>query len=143
MVRELIKAGHVVGNHTYTHVHGRSLARKDFGQEIDQNKADLEALSGAKVRSFSQPYGSSRDLTRELARHLEDSGHEAVFLSESVANPRGADRFHLDRISTRADSDDTLFFEIEVLPRLRAARNRLFGFALRATLEASGNGMSS
>ena len=90
---------------------------------MDRNKAELEALSGTKVRSFSLPYGSSTDLTRDLAEHLERSGHKAVFLSESVANPRGADPFHLDRVSTRAESDDTFFFEIEVLPRLRAVRN--------------------
>ena len=114
-----------IGNHTYTHVHGRSLSRDDFGPEVDRNKAELEALSGTKVRSFSQPYGSSKDLTRDLAEYLERSGHKAVFLSESVANPRGADPFHLDRVSTRAESDDTFFFEIEVLPRLRAIRNRL------------------
>jgi peptidoglycan/xylan/chitin deacetylase (PgdA/CDA1 family) len=115
-----------IGNHTYTHVHCRSLSREEFGQEVDKNRTDLEAVSGTKVRSFSQPYGSSTDLTRDLAEHLERSGHQAVFLSESVANPRGADPFRLDRVSTRAESDDTFFFEIEVLPRLRAVRNRLF-----------------
>jgi peptidoglycan/xylan/chitin deacetylase (PgdA/CDA1 family) len=131
-----------VGNHTYTHVHCRSLSREEFGSQIDRNKAELEALLGTKVRSFSQPYGSSTDLTRDLAEHLERSGHKAVFLSESVANPRGADPLHLDRVSTRADSDDTLFLEIEVLPRLRTARNRLFGLAHRDPHQASGNGMS-
>jgi hypothetical protein len=115
-----------IGNHTYNHVHCRSLSEEEFGREVDRNKAELEAVSRTKVRSFSQPYGSSTDLTRDLAEHLERSGHKAVFLSESVANPQGADPFHLDRVSTRAESDDTFFFEIEVLPRLRAVRNRLF-----------------
>ena len=114
-----------IGNHTYTHVHGRSLSRDDFGAEVDRNKAELESRSGTKVRSFSQPYGSSADVSRDLAEHLERSGHKAVFFSESVANCRGAESSHLDRISTCAESDDTLFFEIEVLPRLRAVRNRL------------------
>jgi lipid II:glycine glycyltransferase (peptidoglycan interpeptide bridge formation enzyme)/peptidoglycan/xylan/chitin deacetylase (PgdA/CDA1 family) len=130
-LRSLASFNFEIGNHTYTHVHCRSLSREEFGPQVDRNKAELEAVSGTKVRSFSQPYGSSTDLTSDLAEHLERSGHKAVFLSESVANPRGADPFHLDRVSTRAESDDTLFFEIEVLPRLRAVRNRLFGFAHR------------
>jgi hypothetical protein len=46
-------------------------------------------------------------------------------LSESVANPRRPDLFHLDRISTCAESDASLFFEIEMMPRLRVLRNRL------------------
>ena len=115
-----------IGNHTYTHVHGRSLSRQDFGLQVDRNKSELEVASRTKVRSFSQPYGSSKDLTPDLAEHLQRSGHEAVFLSESVANPRGADPFHLDRVSSQAESDGTFFFEIEVLPRLRAVRNRHF-----------------
>ena len=125
-LRDIAALNFEIGNHTYTHVHGRSLSRQDFGPQVDRNKAELEAASGTKVRSFSQPYGSSKDLTRDLAEHLQRTGHEAVFLSESVANPRGADPFHLDRVSSRAESDDTFFFEIEILPRLRALRNRLF-----------------
>ena len=125
-LHELASFDFEIGNHTYTHVHCRSLSPEEFGSQVDRNKAELEALSGTKVRAFSQPYGSSKDLTRDLAEHLERSGHKAVFLSESVANSRGADPFHLDRVSTRAESDDTLFFEIEVLPRLRAVRNQVF-----------------
>ncbi|MGH9403386.1 MAG: polysaccharide deacetylase family protein [Terriglobia bacterium] len=115
-----------VGNHTYTHVRCRTLTPETFTQEIDRNKAELETLTGRKVRSFSVPYGSSADLTSDLVKHLKHSGHDAVFLSESVANHQGADRLHLDRVSTRAGGDNTLFFEIEILPRLRAMRNRLF-----------------
>jgi peptidoglycan/xylan/chitin deacetylase (PgdA/CDA1 family) len=115
-----------IGNHTYTHAHCRSFSQQDFVAEVDRNKAELEALSGTKIRSFSQPYGSSKDLTPELSEHLKHSGHKAVFLSESVANPRRPDLLHLDRVSTCAENDGTLFFEIEVLPRLRAIRNRLF-----------------
>jgi peptidoglycan/xylan/chitin deacetylase (PgdA/CDA1 family) len=115
-----------IGNHTYTHVHCRGLAQSEFAQEIDRNKSELETASGVKVRSFSQPYGSSKDLTCELASHLENSGHEAIFLSESVANPEGFDRLRLNRVNTRTDSDDWLFFDLEVLPRVRLTRNRLF-----------------
>lgn len=115
-----------VGNHTYTHTHCRSFSQRDFVSEIDRNKEELEAVMGTKIRSFSQPYGSSKDLTPELAGHLERSGHQAVFLSESVANSRRPDLPHFDRVSTCAAGEDKLFFEIEVLPRLRAIRNRFF-----------------
>jgi peptidoglycan/xylan/chitin deacetylase (PgdA/CDA1 family) len=120
---ELASSNFEIGDHTYTHVRCRFLTAEDFGDEVDRNKAELEILTGKKVRSFSVPYGSSADLTSDLLRHLELSGHQAVFLSESVANPRGINRFHLDRVSIHAKTDDTLFFEIEVLPRLRAIRN--------------------
>jgi peptidoglycan/xylan/chitin deacetylase (PgdA/CDA1 family) len=125
-VCELAASGFEIGNHTYTHVRCRSLTAADFGQEIERNKAELEALSGKQVRSFSLPYGSSADLSSDLLRKLQLSGHEAVFLSESVANPRGTDWFRFDRVSIHANKDNALFFEIEVFPRLRAVRNRLF-----------------
>lgn len=124
-VSTLASFGCEIGNHTYSHVHCRSLTERDFDQEIHRNKTELEVRSGMKVRAFSLPYGSSVDLTDDVATHLQRSGHQAVFFSESVANPPGADTFHLDRVGSRAASDDFFFFEIEVLPRLRAMRNRL------------------
>jgi peptidoglycan/xylan/chitin deacetylase (PgdA/CDA1 family) len=122
-LRDLASFDFEIGNHTYSHVHCRSLSREEFTRELDRNKVELEAISGTNVRSFSQPYGSSADVTQDLLEHLEQLGHKAVFLSESVANPRCADRFHLDRVSTRAESDHNIFLEVEVLPRLRAVRN--------------------
>ena len=124
-LRALAAFNFEIGNHTYSHVHCRHLSQEDLVQEVDRNKAELEAGSGSKVRSFSQPYGSSKDLTPELLRQLEHAGHEVVFLSESVANPRSADLFHLDRVSSCAESDDTFFTELEIFPRLRAVRNQL------------------
>ena len=125
-VCELASSGFDIGNHTYTHVRCRSLTTEDLAEEVDRNKAELEGVSGKKVRSFSVPYGSPDDLTSDLVEHLKLSGHEVAFLSENAANFRGADQFHFDRVSAYADNDGTLFFQIEVLPRLRATRNRFF-----------------
>jgi peptidoglycan/xylan/chitin deacetylase (PgdA/CDA1 family) len=124
-LRDLASFNFEIGNHTYTHVHGRSLSQDDLREQVDRNKNELESISGTSVRSYSQPYGSSLDVTRELAEHLAYSGHQAVFLSESVANRRGAPPFALNRVSARAESDAAFFFELEVLPRLRSIRNRL------------------
>ncbi len=116
-----------IGNHTYSHVHCRSLTPETCFQEIDRNKGELEALCGRRVRSFSTPYGSSEDLTSTVAKHLQLSGHEAVFLSGSVANRGDAKASQLDRVSIHGESEEALFSQIEVLPRLRAMRNGLFG----------------
>jgi peptidoglycan/xylan/chitin deacetylase (PgdA/CDA1 family) len=113
-----------IGDHTYTHVNCRVLT-DDFAEEIDQNRAILELVSGKKVRSFSVPYGSSSDLTGSLLSHLQKSGYEAIFLAEGRANSVHTDQFRLNRISINTGSDSALFSEIEVLPRLRAIRNVL------------------
>lgn len=126
-VRNLASLDFEIGSHTYTHVRCRVLEPRTFRHEIDRNQMELEGLSGMRVRSFSVPYGSAVDLTEGLRSHLLDSGHKAAFLSQSVANKRGAGPFPLDRVSPRAHSEGAFFSEMEVLPRLRAIRNILAG----------------
>jgi|GEM_PF-1947878 len=128
-LRELGSSNFEIGNHTYTHVNCRSLSGSDFDEEIARNKTVLEDISGRAVRSFSVPYGSSADLTPELSSHLQSTGHQAIFLAESVANSKGADLFQLDRVSVKGRSDAERFSEIEILPRLRMLRNSLSGVA--------------
>ena len=105
----------------------RSLSGDGFFVEIETNKAVLEAISGTKVRAFSVPYGLSADLTVELLERLQRSGHQAVFLAESCANPVRTDRYRIDRVAVKGCSEDALFAEIEIFPRFRVIRNWLLG----------------
>jgi peptidoglycan/xylan/chitin deacetylase (PgdA/CDA1 family) len=129
-LRNLSSFNFEIGNHTLTHTYCRSLNDVETRDEIDQNKAELETLSGTTVRSFSVPYGLSKDLSPALTQHLRRTGHEAVFLSESVANPSRPDLSRLNRIGSHARSDRELLLEIELMPRLRAIRNQFrYSFA--------------
>lgn len=123
-LRDLRVANFEIGNHTYTHTYCRRLSQTDLVAEITRNQEELESASGQAVRAFSQPYGSAQDLVPDVVDHLKASGHKAVFLSESVANRRNADPYHLDRVSTCAGDDAGLFLDLEMKPRLRAIRNR-------------------
>jgi peptidoglycan/xylan/chitin deacetylase (PgdA/CDA1 family) len=124
-LRDLVAFKFEIGNHTYSHANCRTLSTRDFAGEIDRNKAVLESASGTRVRSFSVPYGSSADLTGDLAAHLEHSGYEAVFLAQGLANTSHARGSQLDRVSIKASTDAALFSEIEILPRLRTIRNSM------------------
>jgi peptidoglycan/xylan/chitin deacetylase (PgdA/CDA1 family) len=126
-LRVLARFNFEIGNHTYTHVHGRSISTPHFDEEIDKNRICLETASGTKVRAFSIPYGSCADLTPELLNHLQGAGYEAVFLAEAHSNSTRTDRMGLNRVSIKNASNATLFSEIEVLPRLRTIRNSLIG----------------
>jgi len=134
-LRDLAGFNFEIGNHTYTHVHGRPLSKDEFSQEIDANKEALEAASGTKVRSFSVPYGSSADLTSDLERHLHRSGYDAIFLAEGRTNSTHADRWRFDRVSIKSANDSALFSEVEILPRLRAIRNRLDSKSVNSQME--------
>ena len=129
-LRDLARFKFEIGNHTYSHANCRILSTADFAPEIDRNKAVLEEVSGTNVRSFSVPYGSSADLTNELAAHLRHEGYKAVFLAEGRANSSrihdlNFDDLTLDRVSIKAGTDAAFFSEIEILPRLRSLRSSL------------------
>jgi peptidoglycan/xylan/chitin deacetylase (PgdA/CDA1 family) len=122
-LHDLAKFNFELGNHTYSHANCRTLSAADLAGEIDRNKAVLEAISGTNVRSFSVPYGSSVDLTVDLAQHLQRSQYKAVFLAEGRANSSRTPESNLDRVSIKASTDAAFFSEIEILPRLRRIRN--------------------
>jgi peptidoglycan-N-acetylglucosamine deacetylase len=70
LVREMHDAGHVIGNHTWSHPH---LARTDkvrTREELTRTKSELEQTIGAPIRFFRPPFGSRRPATLRIAREL-------------------------------------------------------------------------
>lgn len=126
-LRSLAREGFEIGNHTFSHAFCRTLTEAEFSKEIYESKAQLESMSGSRVRAFSVPYGSPQDLTKNLSRHLELSGHEAVFLARSRSNTRRTKLNRLNRVDVHGGSSGQLFAEIEVLPRLRHLADGLIG----------------
>jgi peptidoglycan/xylan/chitin deacetylase (PgdA/CDA1 family) len=124
-VRSLPALGLDVGNHTRSHVHCRAVAgEEDAAAELVEHRLWLERLAGAPVRSFSYPYGSRHDATPFVERTLAASGHEARFLVE--ARPNGiAAKAAWHRVSLQDTPASRLGVKLEVLPRVRAARDRL------------------
>ena len=78
---------------------GRSLEAADFPDEIGRNVTSIKELTGAPVRAFSVPFGSAMDLPPSLADYLAATGHETVFLVESLINKTGARRRPIYRVS--------------------------------------------
>jgi peptidoglycan/xylan/chitin deacetylase (PgdA/CDA1 family) len=126
-LQELAACDFEIGNHTYTHVHCRQLTGKGLNSEIDRNRTALEALLGKGVRSFSIPYGSSEDLSDELALHLKRAGYGAAFLAEGMPNQPRTAPFGLNRVSINEAGEAALFSNIEILPRFRALGKWLSG----------------
>ncbi len=122
-VQSLPGYGLEVGNHTRSHVHCRAVvSEEDAAAELVDHGRRLEELAGAPVRSFSYPYGSRHDATPFVESALAASGHEVRFLVE--ARPNGASAA-LHRVSLQDTPVSRLRVKLEVLPRLRVARDRL------------------
>jgi peptidoglycan/xylan/chitin deacetylase (PgdA/CDA1 family) len=122
-LQSLASSNFEIGNHTYSHVHGRQLMHQDFDHEIDENKAALESIIGKQVRAYSAPYGYSADLPSNLVEHLRQSGHRSAFLVEGRVNHPLSDPYHLYRVSVQARNEADFFSELEILPRLRSIRH--------------------
>jgi peptidoglycan/xylan/chitin deacetylase (PgdA/CDA1 family) len=120
----LHESGCEIGNHTSSHLFCRAIVDAAAAQaELADHRLQLEQWSGRPVRSFSYPYGRRLDATPLVERALRDSGHHATFLVESRRNaPR-----HLGPVWNRVSLTDQparrLGVELELLPRLRSARD--------------------
>jgi peptidoglycan-N-acetylglucosamine deacetylase len=70
LVREVAQAGHIIGNHSWSHP---NLARTPSGkvrEELRRTSDALEQILGARVRFFRPPYGARRPLVLRTARGL-------------------------------------------------------------------------
>lgn len=70
IVREIVKAGHVVGNHTFTHplLIFKSAAR--VRKELTDCRAAIEAAIGKHSNFFRPPFGGRRPGVLRIAREL-------------------------------------------------------------------------
>jgi len=114
-----------LGNHTRSHVFSRMIVDEDACEhELIEHKRQLEAWSGAPIRSFSYPYGYLCDATPMIERVLAASGHRARFLVG--ARPNGGRQFPIwNRVSLDGVPMSHLGLALNLLPRLRAAKDRV------------------
>jgi peptidoglycan-N-acetylglucosamine deacetylase len=56
LVRRIMKEGHTIGNHTYTHPNITNISDSQFTLELDMTQRILEALTGRSSLLFRPPY---------------------------------------------------------------------------------------
>jgi len=115
--------GMVIGNHTWSHVHCRSLDSTGADSEIARNQRFLESTIEGPVEAFSYPYGSGIDATDSITSTLVDLGHRAGFLVDSKVNRVNSDAMRLFRVSAGLVDTSDLFADLEVLPFMRNVRD--------------------
>ena len=62
IVRRAVDEGHVVGNHTFSHVDLRSISARRLIEEVRRTSALLAELSGRAPRLFRPPHGKANAL---------------------------------------------------------------------------------
>jgi peptidoglycan/xylan/chitin deacetylase (PgdA/CDA1 family) len=122
----LARSGVTIGNHTADHVHCRTLDDVGAGEQVADARRVLEDMAGTTVDSFAYPYGSCADATPFMTNILKSSGHRCAFLVKRRLNRVGASSpFHLYRIPLSSARRSVLTLELEVFPRLSAAKAML------------------
>ena len=70
IVREVAKAGHAIGNHTFTHPLLILKSNSETRKELLDCRAAIEDAVGAHSNLFRPPFGGRRPATLRLAREL-------------------------------------------------------------------------
>ena len=70
IVRDLLKAGHVLGNHTFTHPHLIVTGTAKTRTELEQCQRAVQEATGETPRLFRPPFGGRRPATLRIARSL-------------------------------------------------------------------------
>jgi peptidoglycan/xylan/chitin deacetylase (PgdA/CDA1 family) len=90
-----------IGAHTVRHPSLASLPVEDQRSEIRASKAQLEAMLGTEVRTFSYPYGGSPDYSADTVREARDAGFALACANVEGLVRRRTDPFELPRFLVR------------------------------------------
>jgi peptidoglycan-N-acetylglucosamine deacetylase len=70
LARQTFEAGHLIGNHTWTHPNLARTSPEQTHEELSRTSAELEQIIGSPVRYFRPPFGLRRPVTLRIAREL-------------------------------------------------------------------------
>jgi peptidoglycan-N-acetylglucosamine deacetylase len=71
LAREIASAGHIIGNHTFTHPLLIFKSEKETRKELASCRAALEDAIGQPSNLFRPPFGGRRPATLRIARELD------------------------------------------------------------------------
>jgi peptidoglycan-N-acetylglucosamine deacetylase len=70
LVRRIAQAGHLIGNHSWSHPDLSCLPAKEIRDELSRTSVALEQMTGSPVRYFRPPFGARRPAVFHIAREL-------------------------------------------------------------------------
>ena len=70
LTRRLVEAGHLIGNHTWTHPNLALTSADRIRTELSRTRDVLEQITGTPVRYFRPPFGARRPFALREARAL-------------------------------------------------------------------------
>ena len=76
LVRRIVREGHSIGNHTFTHS-GRFpfRSRRTVRTELEETRSTLERITGLRTRLFRPPFGVTNP---RIAAAVRDGGYDTI-----------------------------------------------------------------
>jgi len=74
-VKEIVKKGHELGNHTSTHPHMSRLSENEIRQEVLEVEEEISELTGFKTALFRPPFG---DYNNTVISTLEEMDYQVI-----------------------------------------------------------------
>lgn len=70
LVRSIAEAGHLIGNHSWSHLNLAWASANVIEDELTRTSQALEQITGSPIRIFRPPFGARRPATLRIARRL-------------------------------------------------------------------------
>jgi peptidoglycan-N-acetylglucosamine deacetylase len=70
LVKRTVAAGHLIGNHSWSHPSLARTAASEVREELTRTKETLEQITGKPVKYFRPPFGARRPVVFKIAREL-------------------------------------------------------------------------
>jgi peptidoglycan/xylan/chitin deacetylase (PgdA/CDA1 family) len=70
LVRQIADAGHLIGNHSWTHLNLALASSRRIEEQLSRSSDTLAQITGAPPRYFRPPFGGRRPATLGIARRL-------------------------------------------------------------------------
>jgi peptidoglycan/xylan/chitin deacetylase (PgdA/CDA1 family) len=70
LVRRIVAAGHLIGNHSWSHPNLALSSASRIREELSRTKGALEQITGGPVKYFRPPFGARRPAVLRIAREL-------------------------------------------------------------------------
>jgi peptidoglycan/xylan/chitin deacetylase (PgdA/CDA1 family) len=124
LVRAIAAAGHVIGNHTWTHPRLTGLDAGARGQEVRRTQDLLAELTGTRPVLFRPPYG---DTGPAVAETLAAHGLTEVLWTVDTRDWAGASADEVVAAAARAEPGGVVLMHegrpatVEAVPRILAA----------------------
>lgn len=110
-LRELVKAGVTIGNHTAAHVHLPLLSRAQMKAQFDKAAARFEKELGLRPKLQAYPYGEASNAAMDVARA---EGFIASFGQQSGAMSAASNIYYLPRFALNEHFGDLARFKLVV-----------------------------